>query len=145
MSLLTVSVDQTIYAFAATYANGPLGLAAEYYTINDKDEVTEDDFSNNAYYGLITYTLMEKWVPYVMYENLSVEDSVGDVDPYMAALEIGRDTEELTVGLRYNINYRSSVKGEYRILLMRVEQIGMKLHSSGRLHFSVFKISDMKF
>jgi len=114
---MTVAVDQAIYAFAATYANGPLGLAAEYYTINDKDEATEDDFSNNAYYGLITYTFMEKWVPYVMYENLSVKDSVGDEDPYMAALEIGRDTEELTVGLRYNINYRSSVKGEYRNII----------------------------
>jgi len=110
---MTVAVDQAIYAFAATYANGPLGLAAEYYTINDKDEATEDDFSNNAYYGLITYTLMEKWVPYVMYENLSVEEA----DPYMAALEIGKDTEELTVGLRYNINYRSSVKGEYRNII----------------------------
>jgi len=110
---MTVAVDQAIYAFAATYANGPLGLAAEYYTINDKDEATEDDFSNNAYYGLITYTLMEKWVPYVMYENLSVKKA----DPYMAALEIGKDTEELTVGLRYNINYRSSVKGEYRDII----------------------------
>ncbi len=110
---MTVTVDQAIYAFAATYANGPLSLAAEYFTINDKDEATEDDFSNNAYYGLITYTLMEKWVPYVMYENLSVEEA----DPYMDALEIGRDTEELTVGLRYNINYRSSVKGEYRNII----------------------------
>ncbi len=109
----TVSVDQTIYAFAATYAHGPLGLAAEYFTIKDTDEVTDDDFNNNAYYGLITYTLMEKWVPYVMYENLSVEEA----DPYMAALSIGRDTEELTLGLRYNINYRSSVKGEYRDIM----------------------------
>lgn len=110
---MTVAVDQTIYAFAATYANGPLGLAAEYFTINDKDEATDDDFTNNAYYGLITYTLMEKWVPYVMYENLSVKEA----DPYMAALEIGRDTEELTAGLRYNINYRSSVKAEYRDII----------------------------
>ena len=111
----TVNVDQTIYAFAVTYANGPLGLAAEYFTINDKDEVSvdEDDFSNNAYYGLITFTLMEKWVPYVMYENLSVKED----DPYMMALEIGRDTEELTVGLRYNINYRSSVKVEFRDII----------------------------
>jgi len=111
--LATVNVDQTIYAFAATYTNGPLSLAVEYFTINDKDEISDDDFTNNAYYGLITYTLMEKWVPYVMYENLSVKEA----DPYMAALEIGRDTEELTVGLRYNINYRSSVKGEYRDII----------------------------
>ncbi len=110
---VTVNVDQTIYAFAATYTNGPLSFAAEYFTINDKDEISDDDFTNNAYYGLITYTLMEKWVPYVMYENLSVKEA----DPYMAALEIGRDTEELTVGLRYNINYRSSVKGEYRDII----------------------------
>lgn len=108
-----VIVDQTIYAFAATYAIGPLGLAAEYFTINDKVEVSGDDYTNNAYYGLITYTLMEKWVPYVMYENLSVKKD----DPYMSALEIGRDTEELTVGLRYNINYRSSLKVEYRDII----------------------------
>jgi len=109
---MTVAVDQAIYAFAATYATGPLSLAAEYFTINDKEE-SGDDFSNNAYYGLITYTLREKWVPYVMYENLSVKEA----DPYMAALEIGRDTEELTAGLRYNITYRSSVKGEYRDII----------------------------
>ena len=112
-TIAAVNVDQTIYAFAATYTNGPLSFAAEYFTINDKDEISDDDFTNNAYYGLITYTLMEKWVPYVMYENLSVKKA----DPYMAALEIGKDTEELTVGLRYNINYRSSVKGEYRDII----------------------------
>ena len=110
----TVNVDQTIYAFAATYTNGPLSLAAEYFTINDKDETSAsgDDFSHNAYYGLITYTLMEKWVPYIMYENLSVEEA----DDYVIALG-SVDTEELTVGLRYNINYRSSVKGEYRDII----------------------------
>ena len=109
----TVFVDQSIYAFAATYAIGPVGLAAEYFTINNKDDESGDDYTNNAYYGLITYTLMEKWVPYVMYENLSVKKD----DPYMEVLEIGRDTEELTVGLRYNINYRSSVKVEFRDII----------------------------
>ncbi len=108
-----VYVDQVIYAFAATYTRGPVSLAGEYFTINDKDELSDDDYNNSAYYGLITYAVKNKWVPYIMYENLSVKED----DPYMRSLAIGRDTEELTLGIRYNINYRSSVKAEYRDII----------------------------
>lgn len=109
---VTIDVDQTIYALSAVYTKGPLGMAAEYFRIEDKSK-SAGDFTNTAYYGLIKYSIKEKWEPYLMYEKLSV----GDDDPYMSVLQAGIDNKEMTLGLRYNISYRSSLKGEYRNII----------------------------
>jgi len=108
----SVNVDQTILGTAFMYSTGNLSLSGEYFTIINSDEVTSKDYDVNAYYGLITYSLMDKWIPYVMYETLSVEEA----DPYVVSLG-SVDTEKLTAGLRYNISYSSSIKGEYRDII----------------------------
>ncbi|MBI5756717.1 MAG: hypothetical protein HZA12_07305 [Nitrospirae bacterium] len=105
----TVSVDQIIYGAAITYSTGNVDIAGEYFAINDNDELLDKDYNSNAYYGLITYTFKEKWVPYLLYEKMSVK---GD-DPYFDFLNT-KDITKTTLGLRYNITYRSSVKGEVR-------------------------------
>jgi len=112
---LTVeSLDQMIFGVALTYSIGNIQLASEYFSIQDSDNstATDEDFTSNAYYGLITYTLLDKYVPYLMYENISVKED----DPYFISLGTV-DTREMIAGLRYNINYRSAVKGEYRRII----------------------------
>lgn len=104
-----VEIDQTILGAAVTYAIANVDIAGEYFSIKNKDAGTDKEYTNSAYYGLITYTYKEKWIPYLMYENKAIKEA----DPYFISLG-SLDTEETTVGLRYNINYRSSLKGEYR-------------------------------
>lgn len=101
-----VEVDQTILGAAVIYSIAKVDIAGEYFSIKDTNA---KDYTSSAYYGLITYAYKEKWVPYLMYENMSVKEA----DPYFMSLG-SLDIEELTIGLRYNINYRSSLKGEYR-------------------------------
>lgn len=105
-----VDVDQTILGAALTYSIGNLGLAAEYFSIEDENNAPggESD-TNDAYYGLITYTFKDRWVPYLMYEDMKADEN----DPYFTSLGI-EDVTKWTAGLRYNINYRSSLKGEFR-------------------------------
>lgn len=105
----SVNVDQTILGTAFIYSNGNLGLSGEYFAMRNSDNVTGNKYDVNAYYGLVTYAVTDKWIPYAMYENLSVEEA----DPYVISLG-SFDTEKLTAGLRYNISYNSSIKGEYR-------------------------------
>src|SRR3990170_120901 len=110
--LATVEVDQTIFGAAITCSVANADIAVEYFSIQDKDASTDIDYTSGAYYGLITYAYKEKWVPYLMYENMSIKEA----DPYFISLGTV-DTTELTLGLRYNINYRSSLKGEYRRII----------------------------
>ena len=44
-----------------------------------------------------------------MYDRISADQA----DPYFKSLGT-HDTTKLTAGLRYNISYRSSLKGEFR-------------------------------
>ena len=114
ISGIVSDLDQTIFGAALTYSIGNIHLASEYFSIKDTDNsgATDEDFTSNAYYGLITYTLLDKYVPYLMYENISVKED----DPYFTSLGTA-DTQEMIAGLRYNINYRSAVKGEYRRII----------------------------
>lgn len=104
-----VDVDQTILSIAAQYTRWDIDLSGEYLTIKDDDNSGGTTDTNNAYYGLVTYSINEKYVPYFMYEDMSADMD----DPYFISL----GTENLTkytAGIRYNINYRSSLKGEFR-------------------------------
>src|SRR3989304_4626752 len=107
-----VEVDQIISGAAVTYAIANVDMTGEYFSIQDKDVASDKDYTSGAYYGLITYSYKGKWVPYLMYENMSIKEA----DPYFMSLGTV-DTTELTTGLRYNINYRSCLKGEYRRII----------------------------
>ena len=107
-----IEIDQTILGAAVIYSVANVEITGEYFSIQDKDAIADKDYNNGAYYGLITYAYKEKWIPYLMYENMSIKDA----DPYFMSLGTV-DTTELTTGLRYNINYRSCLKGEYRRII----------------------------
>lgn len=103
-----VDVDQTIIGGAATYAIENIGLAGEYFSIRNEDNSGGSDTSD-VYYGLITYTYRDRWIPYLMYEDMSVNENAS----YFKTLGV-KDVTRTTVGLRYNLSYRSSLKGEIR-------------------------------
>jgi len=101
-------VDQAVYVAAVMYSPGNVNISGEYFAIGNKSE-SDKKYNSNAYFGLITYALTEKWVPYLLYDNMSIKKD----DPYFKALKT-KDVTKTTLGLRYNISYRSSVKGEVR-------------------------------
>jgi hypothetical protein len=105
----TIEVEQTILNGSLLYNLGDLDLMGEYYSIKNKDKIGTASNTTSLYYGLISYTVAYKWVPYLLYENMSVKEA----DPYFIALG-SADVKKTIGGLRYNITYRSSVKAEYR-------------------------------
>ncbi len=109
---LTASVHQTIWNASLIYAISNIDFMGEYFSIKDKDEAATNlgSFTNSAYYGLVRYTYKDKWVPYILWEHLSAKEN----DPYLTSLGKNFDNTESMLGLRYNINYRSSVKVEGR-------------------------------
>ena len=114
-----VDVDQTILSAGLTYDLENLRLMGEYISIKDNDNTTGDAGSNtsSAYYGLISYALTDKWVPYLVYENMSVKSEPGE-DPFFIALRsldvTSKDVTKTIGGIRYNISHMSSVKAEVR-------------------------------
>ncbi len=108
----TVQVDQTILNMSLMYSIADIDFTGEYFSIKDKDAAATNlgSFTNKAYYGLIRYTWKDKWVPYFLLEHQSVKEN----DPYLISLGKNFDSTESILGLRYNINYRSCVKGEAR-------------------------------
>lgn len=103
-------IDQDIYAGAVSYAHDKINISGEYFAIGNKAE-SGSKYNSNAYYGLITYAVNEQWVPYLLYDNVSIKEN----DPYFIALGTKDATKE-TIGIRYNISFRSSVKGEARFV-----------------------------
>lgn len=111
--LPSVDVDQTILAGALTYARESLELMGEYFSIRDKDKLSgSGTHTNHAYYGLLSYALTDRWVPYLLYETKSVKSAAGE-DPYFIALGAS-DVTKAIGGIRYNLTPKSSVRAEAR-------------------------------
>jgi hypothetical protein len=110
----SVDVDQTILAAALTYGRGSLDLKGEYFSIRDKDKLSggSGTHTSHAYYGLLSYTLADRWVPYLMYEAMSVKSAAGE-DPYFIVLDAS-DVIKAIGGIRYNLTPKSSIRGEAR-------------------------------
>lgn len=108
-----IDVDQTIWGLAATYVIRNVGISGEFFTFRDEDKKNNKRDNNAAYYGLITYTYKDRWIPYIMYENMNRDND----DPYFGTKALDtEDTIKTTTGIRYNITYRSSLKGEVRVV-----------------------------
>jgi hypothetical protein len=105
----SVDVDQTILNGSVMYMGDALGLMGEYYAITDEDNIGgAGSKTSNAYYALVTYTIAERWIPYVLYENMDIQEA----DPYFISLG-SSDVTKTHGGLRYNITYKSTVKAEF--------------------------------
>lgn len=105
----TVDVDQTILVTAIKYSIGNIDLSGEYFSTKNNNNLRAGSDTNDAYYGLVTYNINDKFIPYLMYDKMSA-DQDDDFFESLGTLDVTR----LTAGLRYSINYRSSIKGELR-------------------------------
>lgn len=109
-----VDVDQTIMAGVLRYERGAWELTGEYFSIRDRDNRSggSGTHSNHAFYGLVSYAVTPRWVPYLVYENLTVQTGAGE-DPYFIKLGAS-DIAKGIVGVRYHLSHRSSLRGEAR-------------------------------
>ena len=109
--LPSVDENQVILAAALTYAGGSLDLTGEYFSIRDRERSSGGSGTHlsRAYYGLLSYTAADRWVPYLMYETTSVAEK----DPYFINLGAS-DVTKAIGGIRYNLMPKSSVRAEAR-------------------------------
>ncbi|MBI3994536.1 MAG: hypothetical protein HY349_01035 [Nitrospirae bacterium] len=114
LQLPSVDVNQTIWAGNLTYAREFLELTAEYYAIRDKDRSAAGGGTrvSQAYYALLSYMIGDRWVPYFMYESMSVKSAAGE-DAYLIALAAS-DTTKTIAGVRYELSSKSSLRAEAR-------------------------------
>lgn len=107
----TTQVKQGILAIDVTYSGNNVEFISEYYLIKDKDDlVGSKDYSSNAFYAQGGYVFQEKFIPYIRYENVSLDN---DGDPYFAALGT-KESNRLIGGVRYNVSVMNSLKAEAR-------------------------------
>ena len=107
-----VDVDLTVLGAALNYSTANIDLATEYFSIKNEDNSTATNAgsnTSNGYFVLARYIFKDKWIPYLLYDKISIKAE----DPYFDKLGT-QDVTKTTVGFRYNINYRSCIKGEIR-------------------------------
>jgi hypothetical protein len=110
--LQVANIGQQILCGEAHYVTEAVELLAEYYVLFDQDELTGlGHFTNHAWYLQAAYTFAGRYVPYLRYEHISVDEG----DPYMTMLNI-IDTSNTIFGVRYNLASASSVKAEVRLV-----------------------------
>ena len=104
-----VNVNQYIAVPAFMYRLNSLNIWGEYFYMRHKS-INDETYQNKGYYILFTYSIKDKWVPYLLYEHKNVDKN----DTYISALEADMDIKELIAGMRYNISYKHSLKFETR-------------------------------
>ncbi len=110
--LQIANISQQILCGEAHYVTETIELLGEYYVLFDQDKQTGlGHFTNHAWYLQAAYTFATKYVPYVRYEHISVDEG----DPYMTMLNV-LDTAKTILGFRYNLASASSVKAEARFV-----------------------------
>ena len=111
-SPVDIDILQTIIVPAFLFNVNGFEIGGDYFYIRNKDKNgIDEDKINNGYYILLTYSLNEQWMPYVLTESRNVEAG----DKYFSALSSG-DLNETIVGIKYNTNYRSCIKAEGRLV-----------------------------
>lgn len=106
-------VDQIIWVVDAEYLANNVEALLEYYAWDH--DFTGGTSSSSAYYVQLGYLVGGMWTPYVRFESLDAE-----ADPYFNAVGMtagsDRQKEIATVGVRYDLNYRSALKAEWRAI-----------------------------
>ncbi len=109
----TLRIKQNIYELDVTYFANNVEVLAEYYIFKNEDDLgTSGSFSSSAYYVQAGYAIMDKYIPYARYENVSIDD---DGDPFFTATGTV-DSTQTALGLRYNLSLLSSLKAEMRFV-----------------------------
>jgi len=108
-------IDQTVYALHAAYLAHNAELLGEFYAWNHDATMASGFDDSSAFYVQAGYLVGERVTPYVRYESLSADG----MDPYFQTMGMtmagtDRDKTIVIAGVRYDLNYRSAVKVEYR-------------------------------
>lgn len=110
---LSVEVDQVIYGADVFIDYEGMEFISEIYSINNKDQLADTgDTSGMGAYIQAGYAV-GSFTPYARYEELSVDDD----DPYFNALG-AEDNNRTIIGLNYDFQGRSKLKGEVRFIDM---------------------------
>jgi hypothetical protein len=104
-------VDQNILVADVSYIANKTEIFLEYYVIENED-TAGITHTSTAWYAQGTYTFSEKWTPYLRYE---FSKDIDPNDPYFITL-LTSEYSQTVVGVRYDINYNSSIKLEGRSL-----------------------------
>ncbi len=110
------TVEQFIWGVDVVYLAHNIEFMSEVYNwINDTQGATKESGSVAAY-GQLGYLIGERTTPYIRYEYL---DATADAYFNAVGMTVGgldRLKTVTTVGVRYDINYRSALKAEYRAI-----------------------------
>ncbi|MBI3399513.1 MAG: hypothetical protein HY026_09865 [Deltaproteobacteria bacterium] len=99
------AIEEKVAGLDLSYVHGGWELLGEYYRLWNSDKGA-DLFYLQAAYLLSNYSL----TPYIRYESMNVENG----DPYITALGGRNNRGQEILGVRYDINARSSIKTQYR-------------------------------
>jgi hypothetical protein len=106
-------VDQIIWVIDLEYLANNIEALGEYYAWDH--DFTGGTSSSSAYYVQLGYLVNGVWTPYIRYESLDAEN-----DPYFDAVGMTTGTDRqkniALIGVRYDLNYRSALKAEWRAI-----------------------------
>ncbi|MFQ5508700.1 MAG: hypothetical protein ACE5FN_05090 [Leptospirillia bacterium] len=116
---LNDELDQFIWGLDVVYARSGTEVLAEYYAWHHDTTSTPTSHNNTtAWYTQVSHAVTEMLTPYLRYALLDAE-----ADPYFNAIGFtrnasgvvaNREKSVVIAGVRYDLNYRSSLKAEYR-------------------------------
>jgi len=112
--VLNDQIDQVIYSADLEYLTTTIEFLAEFYAwSHDSNTLSMTFDKSNAYYVQLGYMVVDQVIPYVRFESLNAK-----ADPYFNSVGMTAMTDRLkeitTVGIRYDLNYRSALKVEWR-------------------------------
>jgi len=119
-----ISTDQLIVGGHLFHNQEPVEFIGEYYLINDKDS-SGATFSSQAFFVQIGIKIVGKFTPYFRFESVDVDEK----SPYIVMLTRNKPALPLTgvnpsyqdytkniMGIRYDINVKSAIKLEFRLM-----------------------------
>ncbi|MBI3562467.1 MAG: hypothetical protein HY080_12215 [Gammaproteobacteria bacterium] len=92
----------------AVYDNNDWEIISEYYHFNNADLLTTRDHSSWAGFAQLGITVQRRWTPYARYEKASFNPT----DPYFSYQTYGQSYQRSVVGLRFDLNIKTSLKLE---------------------------------
>ncbi len=108
-------IDQIIWGVDVAYLSDRVEFLGEYYAWQHENlaSVSTDTV---GWYTQLGYRVKEQVMPYVRYSTLDAES-----DPYFDAIgvttpAVDRETTVTVVGIRFDIDYRTALKAEYRAI-----------------------------
>ncbi|RMD86317.1 MAG: hypothetical protein D6808_03660 [Candidatus Dadabacteria bacterium] len=103
-------IDELIYGFHIYYTGYPWELIGEIQFVNHDDDAA-GTFDHYGAYAQIAYSI-DSWKPYYRYDRLSIESG----DPFFTGLPGVEDSDQHTVGIRWDLEAYVALKFEYRFL-----------------------------